>query len=197
MGCDIHCYMEYRPRGLRHDGQPHSWRDFGKRINPGRNYALFGFLAGVRHEGPPVAEPRGYPGDAGYAAREDHWMWIAHGREPGENECSWEDAQRYAKTYGARLEGEYRPYSSTIYQLGEAPVTQTRGAEFDGLPTMVAHPDWHTHSWVTADEWAEALRRYDVQYKDDREPEYRAMLAALRSLEADGNETRVVFWFDN
>ena len=55
MGCDIHCYIEYKPAGSD------DWSDFGGRINPGRNYDLFAKLAGIRNydEITPIAKPRG------------------------------------------------------------------------------------------------------------------------------------------
>lgn len=53
MGCDIHVFVEYRgPDGWRYVGQYH----------PGRDYTMFGLLAGVRDESvSPVVEPRGFP----------------------------------------------------------------------------------------------------------------------------------------
>lgn len=122
MGCDIHCYIEYKPAGSD------DWSDFGGRINPGRNYDLFAKLAGIRNydEIEPVAKPRGYPKDAAYEAEKKY----------------------------------------------------------------VSNPDWHTHSWLTADEFAVAI-------EGSGEPEYEAILAAMRSFEAGGAQARIVFWFDN
>ena len=56
-------------------------------------------------------------------------------------------------------------------------------------------PDWHSHSWVTSKEFEDAVSIV----KDDpaSEPEYVAMLCALKAFEEMGFETRVVFWFDN
>lgn len=34
MGCDIHCYLEYKPK------DSDRWRPHGGRINPGRNYEI-------------------------------------------------------------------------------------------------------------------------------------------------------------
>lgn len=56
----------------------------------------------------------------------------------------------------------------------------------------ITHPDWHTPSWLTLPEYDAALARFSA-----REPEYRAVAAAMRELEACGYETRLVFWFDN
>jgi hypothetical protein len=60
----------------------------------------------------------------------------------------------------------------------------------------IPDPDWHSHSWVTPDELEKALNADDVKARGD-EPEYKAILAALRSFEKDGYDARLVFWFDN
>ena len=72
MGCDIHCYIEYK------DGD--SFNDFGGRINPGRNYEMFELMAGVRGEvANALIEPRGMPQDAGSSARYDNTHFIYKG----------------------------------------------------------------------------------------------------------------------
>jgi hypothetical protein len=50
-------------------------------------------------------------------------------------------------------------------------------------------PDYHTHSWLTADEFQQAMQRAEAEH-----PEYLAVLAAMRAL---GPESRIVFCFDN
>jgi hypothetical protein len=45
MGCDIHAYVESKKPDSK------TWWGFGGRINPGRNYRMFGKLAGVRCDG--------------------------------------------------------------------------------------------------------------------------------------------------
>jgi hypothetical protein len=90
MGCDIHDYCEIR----QDDG---SWEKTGNVFpypyyneNSGekscdspydwRNYVLFGVLAGVRGEFPPICEPRGVPSDAseGYKAIVERWRGDGH-----------------------------------------------------------------------------------------------------------------------
>lgn len=57
MGCDIHMYLETKPKL---NGK---WR-LKKEIDIGRNYILFGLLAGVRYDLlPPISESRGLPYD--------------------------------------------------------------------------------------------------------------------------------------
>ena len=70
------------------------------------------------------------------------------------------------------------------------------GPEPKGLPDNMSwetkealeEGDDHSHSWSTVKEWEEAI---------DDEPEYQAILAAAKTLQSHGRETRIVFWFDN
>jgi hypothetical protein len=56
VGADIHCYIEHaRPRDDLY------WMTFGSRINPGRDYRMFGILAGVRSDDEPMFPVRGLP----------------------------------------------------------------------------------------------------------------------------------------
>ena len=168
MGCDIHCYLEYR---AQKDETAH-WKNFGGRINPGRNYAMFGFLAGVRFEGPPVAEPRGVPEDCGYQSEAANRLFITDRDTDEEGFCTKEQAEQFVK-YGAKY----------------LPSDQDR--------RFVTHPDWHTHSWVTPDEWEKAIHATLALEPEYPLVEYEAVLAALRSFESQGYDARVVFWFDN
>jgi len=71
------------------------------------------------------------------------------------------------------------------------------GPEPKGLPDnmswetkeVLEEGDDHSHSWSTIEEWEKAI--------DDDEPEYQAILAAAKTLQSHGRETRIVFWFDN
>jgi hypothetical protein len=191
MGCDIHCYIEYR-----HAKDGGSWRPFGGRINPGRNYAVFELLAGVRgDETRAISAPRGLPDDVSYMAKDDNWLWIAYGGERGDDYVSPETAERYV-SHGCRYRGEVHPYRSTRTDADGAVAVLTMNAEFVGKPQYVSHPDWHSHSWVAPDEWERAILEARGGWWP-ADPAYRAMLAAMRSLEKDGHAVRVVFWFDN
>lgn len=155
MGCDIHCYIEYKkPTSPR-------WRDFGKRINPGRNYAIFEKMAGVRGSDEPEVHPRGFPDDCASEASDDYWLYVSDIKKPGN--CTRERAESYVAC-GSRWRNEEKAW--------------------------VSHPDWHSHSWLKPDEFERAIAGFD-------EPEYQAVLAAMRSFESQGYESRLVFWFDN
>lgn len=214
MGCDIHCYIEYREREklVINGGKENGWRSFGGRINPGRNYALFTLMAGVREwvgKDIKLFEPRGLPGDIGYSASDDNFLYITDGEV-----CKCGDCRSVTAEVAARwVEGGSSEYKN----------------DRDGKPQWVSGPDWHSHSWLSASEYRQVLERYKVveqenweQREADRvslveklggrvkeeswlnepcehyvEPKYHAILAAMESFEAMGYESRLVFWFDN
>jgi len=220
MGCDIHCYVEYHPKRPRDEYARH-WRDFGGRINPGRNYALFAALAGVRGPLPKGGvKPRGIPAELSYSAAGDWHLYIKDavvscedwdGRldplnglmmaclanpDDGTPRAMLLD-ELLTRHESRQADQEYTGRVGTCTHA-EAERWHARGRPYvmrDGKPVMVEHPDWHTPSWLTADEWEAALKLAGVGPK--AEAEYHAILAAMRALEAAGNAARVVFWFDN
>jgi hypothetical protein len=205
MGCDIHLYIEYKSKKPRYDGRESTWRDFGQRINPGRNYALFALMADVRnYDGqlPVIVKPRGMPDDATYSTADDNRMYISE--DEGENYVTMETAEGWVKSG-----------SSTFINNNE------------GKPTWVTNPDWHSHSWLTTSEFESVLNKYfeleagwhkvrveehNKMVKEENiqpdswayappsmvdEPEYQVVLASLKRFEELGYDARIVFWFDN
>lgn len=175
MGADIHMYVEYcrlRDPGEAGAEEREYWSPFGGRINPGRNYWLFASLADVRDEGA-MYEPRGLPDNLGYCARDDSRLYISE--SPGDRYVTPERAKSW-------VEKGYAKYVN----------------DHNGNPTWVTHPDWHSHSWLTPDELQAVYTRYAYTHGQPVSVQYRALLAAMRTLENDGeNKVRVVFWFDN
>jgi hypothetical protein len=180
MGCDIHLFAEHRHPNSE------SWWGFGGRMNPGRDYGLFGTLAGVREDGPPVSEPRGFPVNAGWAAREEYTIYVT---ETPEEAAEWRgDLER---AYPREKVESWVPCGSSVWLEGPHPVR-------NGLVGKISDPDAHTATWLTLPEFRDAIRRREMKYPSHPVgAEYRALLAALESLAADGHEARVVFWFDN
>jgi len=218
MGCDIHCYIEYRGKVRYNDeDEGNRWGSFGGCINPGRNYALFNLMAGVRGwvgDGDKLFKPKGLPEGIGYSADQDNYLYITTGEECkcGESRSvTVETAKRWVESGSS----EYKNNHS-------------------GKPTWVSHPDWHSHSWLSVAEYREVLERYKVVEQEDWErrekervglikkleernsglevtgdswlnepcehyvePKYHAILAAMESFERMGYESRLVFWFDN
>ncbi|WP_300573452.1 hypothetical protein [Phenylobacterium sp.] len=123
MGCDIHMYAEYT-------GDPAAghWAGFGGRINPGRDYDLFGKLAGVRTDGQ-MFPVRGKPDHLGIYASSDDSLYITN--EPGDGNATRE--------------------------LAEDWVARGISRWTDEREVFVTNPDNHTHSWVTPAELRQAL----------------------------------------
>jgi len=66
MGCDIHGVFQ------RRDEESKTWQDVESVYKQDRHYFLFGVLADVRGDGPPISEPRGLPEDFEIVDGEDH-----------------------------------------------------------------------------------------------------------------------------
>jgi len=208
MGCDIHCYIEYKTKDRD------SWSDFGGRINPGRNYWMFGAMAGVRNYAQlPFIEPRGVPDDLGYASRDDWTIFVS------DSQVESTDDSGGSYTY-SRAHAEEHVAKGYCQYFGDG-----RDGE---KPCFVTNSDWHSASWHTADEFemtlAVYLKKGGFQINTPRLPshhdlsndaalstedddnrnstlsaitEYWAILQAMRCFEAQGHQSRLVFWFDN
>lgn len=169
MGCDIHMYVEYRSKKAVNK----AWHDFGKRINPGRNYHLFGLLCrGVRSNNPNGFEPKGKLTDYGTYSKNDAYLFIS------------DDEQKDGCTTLANAE-RWEQYGCQIIKNEK------------GIPYKVEHPDWHSHSWLTTEEFGQALQFYREEETYYPVVEYEALLAAMEALERFDTEARIVFWFDN
>jgi hypothetical protein len=119
VGCDIHLYVEVRKNGKwEQAGQmvkneyysegdqdasdPESKPMVRERFWRGRNYSLFGVLAGVRTSFPPIAKPRGIPRDASKEVKMISKRWDGDGHTH-----SWLDLAElfdfaYGKGYGMK-----------------------------------------------------------------------------------------------
>jgi hypothetical protein len=103
VGSDIYAYVEYRKRGDKDT----SWYQFGKIILP-RDYVLFGRMAGVRGDGDPVAEARGFPADASVG------VLYAY-KEAGEYFASWLTCSELFEAY--RLASNDPAYETYVSEL--------------------------------------------------------------------------------
>lgn len=172
MGCDAHMYVEYRKKTFREN----YWSNVGGRINPGRNYWMFGLIADVRCDLPENLQPKGLPDNLGWMSKQDAFIWISdvYGDDDDSSYCTLEKAQQWAK-YGNKI----------IYNdQGEA--------------KRVEHPDWHSHTWLTTDEFKSVIDIYNQKDQGkNKEVEYEAILALMESLESNECEVRLVIWFDN
>ena len=172
MGCDIHMYVQYREK-KEEQSEPNNdwWDDFTSQISPGRNYTMFGILAGVRDMVENGFEPKGLPDfGLGWSAGWDLYLRITEdGKEEGC--CTLEQAQRWRR-----------------------PIINNN----EGKPYKVEHPDWHSHTWLTPKELAQAYRWYKKETGWAPSLAWRVLLKMMKALEDNGkNEVVVVFWFDN
>ncbi|MBU2233152.1 MAG: hypothetical protein KKG69_17950 [Alphaproteobacteria bacterium] len=172
MGCDIHCYIEHATPG----DNPY-WMSFGGRINPGRDYQMFSLLADVRNydpKTPVLVEPRGLPDGMGYAASSDAYLYVSDDLAVTDGCCSQKDAERWVSSGLSTWIGDDKK--------------------------RVTGPDWHSHSWMTLDEWRSAVNAHaeglaSGGWKID--PAYLAVTEAMQAFENAGEIVRIVFWFDN
>ena len=191
MGCDIHMYLEYTDKETldrvakgetNFKGEPIKpyWRDFGGRINPGRNYWMFGFISkGVRSSFDNGLPAKGLPpfDELGFHSRNDSVCYISETLDD-ENSVKLETALRWAE--GGRLK---------IIN------------DQSGKPRWVEHPDWHSHTWLTTSEFESAIKKYKTYCKKtdeiDTPIEYLALLSAMKTFDKNGYVSRLVVWFDN
>lgn len=178
MGADIHLYVEYINKERKASdiakGKKPYWYCFGSKFNLGRDYTMFGLLAGVRSDKEGVFPRKGIPDDVGYYAETDNQLYITETGSGNEN-VSITNAESWVKQRLSRY---------------------VKNSE--GKDTWVTHPDWHSHSWLTYDEFALVLKKYRSK-EGYSAIEYRAVLAAMKTLQSTDkkNEVRIVFWFDN
>lgn len=177
MGCDIHAYVEYSDDGKY-------WRSLTRNFGS-RDYVMFGVIAGVRYEEAKLFEPKGMPdGPLSYVTEDDYWYRVAPAKNP-----EWADLDGWTSKERAQ-DWVARGISKPEYKGDEL--------------SRVTNPDAHSHSWLTADELAQALAHYVTAYSDrwDAETakaptEWLMILAAMQAANAAGAQSRIIFWFDN
>ena len=169
MGCDIHGYIEFR----NPERNPKRWEPMGGQLWLERNYLMFGLLAGVRDGGAMHIPPRGIPGDLGWEADEDYHLYISEVADDRGKSCTQTDALSW--------------------------VASGLSVWTNAGRTRISNPDWHTPSWLTTAEYAEALRRYTQEYDSPYRlgVTFAAALGAMIAAEEHGCQARLVFWFDN
>jgi hypothetical protein len=161
-------YVEYKSKK-----EITNWSSFGSKINPGRNYWMFGFLCkGVRINFTDGFMAKGMPSDAGYASKSDNHIYISDSDEEGT--CTLETAIRYRNNNHCKIE-----YNE------------------EGAAVFVSHPDWHSHTWLTLREYSKAIKLYNNKDGSTPEPEYEAVLSAMKKLASFNYDVRIVFFFDN
>lgn len=134
---------------------------------PSRDYYLFARLGGVRNYSSvaPIAAKRGLPQDATHEAHMMNCLYVSE--TDGDGRASKERAEKWI------AQGSSKWHKEGVF---------------------VTHPDWHSHSWCTANELAQVLHSPESGYFHDC---YAILLTIMRFSESLGYEVRFVFWFDN
>lgn len=204
MGCDIHAVIEYcRKRQDGDEREPH-WMTWAT-VSPGRNYAMFTAMAGVRgEEGRAIVQPRGIPARVSFGVMNDYYLYVTENTDGDPQSITQEKADKYLA------------YGSTRHPT---------------MPQYISGPDWHSASWLTTAEMEQVMTRYleiENEYIKERneqlaemrknppggidlattlrwtpeteaapDPAYQAIISAMKVLESGKCEARIVFWFDN
>lgn len=211
MGCDIHCYLEYYSEESK-PNVPYVHSFSYDQIAFGRDYLLFGCLAGVRHAIKPIVEPRGLADDPefGWVVKNKLFLKIID-EEPNSTEYNC-----ISRTEAERL------LSSTQNKY------TTKKMQNDGV---IVNPDYHTISWVSLSELLKIRKLYlleNVKYWSDLSGKKRKELTDFIDNTSESDlfnytfgendsavlystilcmtgfermstytKTRLVFWFDN
>lgn len=226
MGCDIHLYAEKRRKEKGHWDS--DWSSVPDLSNSGiRDYDMFGFLAkGVRFTPDEEYEPHeanGLPDDVNFMTVRDTRLRIAGRKTNGD----WED---FTTKDNARMWHEYGCKYWKMCHNCETPLSY-EWTEIDKLPDedvddiydndpdkpifWVDHPDYHSHSHISLEEYKALLFRYvecmNEMYNTEEtltETEegflvgtttlyWIALYNLLHTYEQYGYEIRLVYWFDN
>lgn len=214
MGCDIHPFIEYDTEPYR-KGDLCRTENFGKLLGY-RDYLLFGLLTNgyvrISDAAGVAPSPKGLPEKISWRVEDDVFENVNDQYSSGEglHYTSYESALKYTQRYG----------SEWVRRDGyDGPLVYAKGLDaYGGYPTPVkdqkktydwkiTHPDWHSHSWLTASELQAVVDSYGEMGRKiwpAEDPytvpaEVQAWLAVLRALDAHPNviQSRLVFWFDN
>lgn len=117
----------------------------------------------------PVSQPKCLPEDADYQANGDNRFYISD--MSGDGNISATKAKNWVAKCWSKYEGNHNSW--------------------------VTNPDWHSHSWLTPDEFEKCLKSYSKETPYHYDVGYATILDCLRSFERQGHEARLVFWFDN
>ena len=130
----------------------------------GRDYSLFSLLAKVRGDSDEGFDPKGIPKDISWRTEGDYTLPVT------DKDDSYGVSKKVADEW---------------VKTGASTRFNTRG-----VPERVSSPDWHSASWLTADEIKKVLKIYE-------HTTLKAIYHMMKAYEADKYEARLVFWFDN
>ncbi|WP_434045013.1 hypothetical protein [Sorangium cellulosum] len=151
-----------------------------------RDYGLFAALAGVRAQPGfvPLRPPRGIPRDVSQHVADRYFVPVLE----DERARAWGLGDHFTPPHAAQLVA-----SGASHWLPDGTTTPLTPATHG----YIAHPDWHSASWLAVHEIRLALEH--AQFSLDAASDEFVLLFQYVSAVAGkkGPSTRVVFWFDN
>lgn len=202
MGCDIHSYIEYKKNG--------QWKSESCYI--GRDYALFGLLAGVRGVSiKPIAEERGLPPDVTKRVQQQSNAWDGDGHSHSYVtleellELDWGTKKVKADVYFSEYllhhtDPRYYPLEQCgSDRMGLTPTAVISRKEADKIISEYKGPmkdifkdlreKFKDGTSVKDVEWSESI-------KDKLNTGFMEIIATMVKFAKYG-PVRLVFWFDN
>lgn len=179
MGCDIHMYLEYADKEDQREER--YWNSFSEgELNLYRNYGAFGYLTNG-HVRADVnmkfgVDPKGLPkGKMSYNVTEETRYYVTDEKREWEKSVSRSEAMTLL---------ERHPYVRTY-------------SDNSGKLTQIDNPDYHSHSWLSLNEFEMIFKAMCKDKEMHINIEYKAILSLMKFLDKEGMDTRLVFWFDS
>lgn len=146
MGCDIHAYIE-----MYNSNNKDPFVDcFAENISIGRDYKLFGLLAGVRSMHPENLDPKGIPTAPGLSYMCTHHYYLSvcdsHNRNNTVYHTGCYDGSRCVSTEEA-----------------EKMVSEGRSKYVDAQKTLITNPDWHSATYLCLAEMMRIRKTYLIE----------------------------------
>ena len=198
MGCDIHVYMEKKQtvNGVK------KWTDFNNwNINPyynsskyekdeyiinsiydGRNYELFGILAGVRCMTDPIVDPRGMPSNVSDYIKKAYDGWGSDAHTPSYFTVR-ELLDYFKENPTTTYDGMISSVQAKALQNGDKPTSWCGGT----TDTSYEYHEWEDESPL----------KYFIDCIKTRIQEDCWNELTEEDLYEMSDKYRVVFWFDN
>ena len=166
MGCDIHGVVEYK--------EYDDWSSLYKAVDLGRDYSMFGALAGVRERDVEcLYEPKGFP-DGSSAVDEGYGLLVVEDEKMKDED--WSECIKESEALELVKRGK--------------PLFSYYNSQY------MADPDWHTPSYLSYTELENVLTMFK-ENTGRSNTHIESILGSMKPFHKEGTDVRFVFWFDN
>jgi hypothetical protein len=187
MGCDIHGVIEYKTNGRADD----PFYAFCELTCPQRDYDVFYAIAGVRQRDRVINmfKPRGLPKNASSTVVSATSLFVVRDDHPGLD-------YKYNHVGITKALKWIAEGSSKLFVAGDKNAIDQCGEH-----SFITHPNYHSHSYLYADELESALAALEEDKMLDGGSDYWSVLETMKSLQKtkglNPDQVRLVFWFDS